>query len=284
MCVIIISEVRPTLALLKKAERSNADGGGFSWSDGKQVHFHKGLNAQQIYDMTKKLPPPFIIHFRIATVGGKSKALTHPFPMGGGTELNGSSKIEPVLFHNGHVSKWTEIVQYNLNQKYPSGPMSDTRAIAWVSKIAGVDWLDTLAGSGMFGNKFACMHPDGTIQRFGTFYKYDNKSDDISVSNDYFDWDSYIPGNKNTGKSYDRGVGGWRDNYIVDKEGNRVVFEDDYEYIDEADLEYMCEDEPDFSTMTEEEFRQYELSRFTESSLTRETETDDPQLLEGYSG
>lgn len=173
MCVIIATYKKPSLKLLQQAESANLDGGGMAWlADGK-VHWKKGITALEIHALTKELEPPFICHFRIATIGGTGKGLTHPFPIGGGVALEGKTK-GAVLFHNGHYRDWEERVFSNLaNDVYPSGPMSDTRAIAWLSKSWGVNWLDLIAGN---SNKFAVLHANGRIDYHGHWLKHDEQT------------------------------------------------------------------------------------------------------------
>lgn len=173
MCVIIATYKRPSLKLLQQAESANLDGGGMAWlADGK-VHWKKGITALEMHAMTKELEPPFICHFRIATIGGRGKGLTHPFPIGGSVALEGATK-GAVIFHNGHYRDWEDRVFSNLaNDTYPAGNMSDTRAIAWLSKTWGVNWLDLIAGT---ANKFAVLHANGKIDYHGAWLKHDEQT------------------------------------------------------------------------------------------------------------
>ena len=88
MCVIIIADKKnPPKSLLKKAEDHNRDGAGIAWIDQKEgcVRWVKGKNltAKKIKKLIKErnIKVPYVIHFRIGTVGSVSDQLSHPFPL-----------------------------------------------------------------------------------------------------------------------------------------------------------------------------------------------------------
>lgn len=149
MCVILAcDEVRPTLDILKDCEKENPHGGGMAWRTAKGVQFAKGLNAEEIHRISLKVELPFVIHFRIATAGGHSPAMCHPFPIGGSVEMRGV--VPDVLFHNGHWSDWEDVflraVVNGTKRKLPDDAISDTRAIAMMVQWYGDGILKLIKG------------------------------------------------------------------------------------------------------------------------------------------
>lgn len=143
MCVILSCEKdKPSLKLLKKAERYNSDGAGIAWIKDGRVHYKKGVNlkAQEIFDMTQSIKPPFVIHFRIATEGGVKPSLCHPFVVHRNSPNNLGGTAKSVLFHNG---TWDDWEHYMLETgcrnmiPFPRGSWSDSRAMAWLTGILG---------------------------------------------------------------------------------------------------------------------------------------------------
>jgi len=185
MCVILACDEKtgkPTKKMLKEAENMNDDGGSIAWIKGNKVRWEKGLKAKQIYKIVKKVNLPMVIHFRIATHGGVNKALCHPFPITDKVELFTSGSADSVLFHNGIWSEYnkyalTAVVQHKI--KFPSGKMSDSRAMAWLVSHFGKSILNLMGD----GNKMCILTKKG-IEYFGKGWC---KVDDIKCSNDHFD-------------------------------------------------------------------------------------------------
>jgi hypothetical protein len=124
---------------------------------------------------------PFVIHFRIASVGGKDKSLCHPFPIEKDVplKLKGKSK-HGVLFHNGTWTEYKEIIQIaclRAGIKVPDGKISDSRIMAWLAHNFGVNFLQSITGQ-----KMTVLTPKG-IQYFGNFEDFQNDK----VSNTFFD-------------------------------------------------------------------------------------------------
>lgn len=184
MCVLVLAEKKfPTLAQLEKMEKRNPDGGGMAWVHGGVVCWRKGLTAKEIFDLGQHLPLPLVIHFRMATVGGKQPLLTHPFAI---TERSVPSLVgsgEDVLFHNGHWSGWEDMMKAALGRGRISqkvrGPMSDTRAMAVLHYAYGSGIAEML---GVAGQKVITMTPT-EVQVYGTFSEWEG----LLVSNQHFD-------------------------------------------------------------------------------------------------
>lgn len=206
MCVILHCETsKPSLHILERCHTANPDGIGIAWKKGKQIHWLKGLTLYALYHKTLELPLPYVIHFRLATVG-KGIGLCHPFPLTEdvSTELQG--KADSVLFHNGHYAEWRDrcfdLLTHNSNLRLPKGELSDTRAIAWMVKILGLDILQLLT------DRFIVFSAKAGIVKYGTF---------INNSGIYFS--NMI----------------WKSTYSYDKYNNRISIID---YEDELNKKY----------------------------------------------
>lgn len=149
---MICDKERPTEEMIRKAWEDNKDGGGIAWraeeNGKKEVHWKKGLDLPTLRTLINETPFPYIAHFRTSSVGGVRGSLTHPFPI----EESGANFISGkttglVLFHNGHWHKWREIMfeaVIKFGKAIPKGKWSDTRAIAWLTSIYGMGFLDLI--------------------------------------------------------------------------------------------------------------------------------------------
>ena len=152
MCVIIAAQTRrPELAELKDAESANSHGGAIAWVNNGMVEWSKGLTAQEIYEVSKKIELPYIIHFRIASIGPACKPLCHPFPIAPMAQTDLIGRAYSVLFHNGSWFDWQDWmirVLLTTRLKMPGGIWSDTRAMAWLAYHAnGAQIFKLLDGS-----------------------------------------------------------------------------------------------------------------------------------------
>lgn len=149
MCVIMIVEKpnqRPDTKMIEKAWELNSDGGGIAHRDGDEVVWEKGLELGEMKRLMKTLPTPYVAHFRLKSIGGGSKQMTHPFPIDVNTSLalKGRTKGH-VLFHNGTWKEWLEVgfdTARATGAKFPIGKWSDSRAIAWLTAIHGLGFMD----------------------------------------------------------------------------------------------------------------------------------------------
>ncbi len=176
MCVILASNNKswkPSLAILRAAEIANPHGGGIAWRVGKRIRFEKGLGAEEIFEITKHEQGPFLIHFRIASVGAIKPELCHPFPVGGEASIALSGKANSVIAHNGTWVNWHSVItraSKMLDAKMPTGPMSDSRAMAWL-----VSHVGARAFNGIRFSRFAYFTRNG-IKLFGDWHKLDGFS------------------------------------------------------------------------------------------------------------
>jgi hypothetical protein len=168
----------PSNHLLNEANKCNPHGIGFAWVENGRVKYDKGWQDSQIDHVIKvfsEKPYPKAIHFRLATHGGRSMEMTHPFPI---TKLSAPSlagTTSSVIFHNG---VWTDyngllikgIVGGTIPKKVMSTPMSDSRAMAVLAGNFGEDFLDLLDFT---GEKVLLMKGDGQYYSYGHWYDGD---------------------------------------------------------------------------------------------------------------
>ena len=149
MCVIAICNDRKlTEEELHSCWQNNDDGAGMAWFDGKKHVIEKGYMK---YDEFKSRYEnidifPHVVHFRIATAGGKIPELTHPFvcTRKSPTSIEWIGK-EPVLFHNGIVTNWYAMADL-LGIKVPDNYWSDTRVLASIITEEELDFLKDEGG------------------------------------------------------------------------------------------------------------------------------------------
>lgn len=150
MCVIMLAQrTRPTDEMIEKAWAQNDDGAGIAWRENGEVFFEKGImEIEGIKELCAKVPMPYVVHFRVASIGGVKPELTHPFPINKKAPLYLSGKTKGgVLFHNGHWSDWSAKAMeaaIHSNTPVPTGVYSDTRAMAWLLSIYGPGFMEFL--------------------------------------------------------------------------------------------------------------------------------------------
>lgn len=153
MCVIVnvIGPDHPSLEMLQQCHESNSYGAGIAWvNKKKKVQFIKQLkNADEVVKVIEKyhIQPPYVVHFRIPSVGGSDTRLTHPFVISGDADYSSEGEADKVLFHNGTWHMWDEkIIQLCMNRgmDLPVGPWSDSRAMAWLMHHTGINALELM--------------------------------------------------------------------------------------------------------------------------------------------
>src|SRR5688572_7373629 len=161
MCVIIVCENdHPSSEMIEKMWKQNPHGAGAAWKADGKLHWKKGLSLEEVTELSPTLPLPYVMHFRLASVGGIDRKLTHPYTIDefdNGLSLEGST-TGSLLFHNGHWGIWKDAVLAAapvFGQPIPSGKWTDTRAMAWLTKLYGEGYLD------LMGEKTIIMRPEG---------------------------------------------------------------------------------------------------------------------------
>lgn len=108
MCVIV---AQPEGARLQKSAArncylNNPDGAGFAFVKDGEVYISKGFKSfphfwREYKRRSKDLSSPFLLHFRIATVGDVNIENTHPFP----------STLGSAFAHNGTMHSFKEVFE-----------------------------------------------------------------------------------------------------------------------------------------------------------------------------
>lgn len=185
MCVIAVYENNyPVAEDLINMESMNQHFGGIAWiSDGK-IKYRKGINAKEMMIIIKEenIKLPFVVHFRIASIGGITKELNHPFPISENVENDLVGEAEAVLFHNGTWSEYSDyIVKVCITKgiKAPIGQLSDSRTMAWLAHHYGSNFVKSAIDD---QSKVIIFTPNG-IEKFGKWHEF--KKD--LVSNTYFE-------------------------------------------------------------------------------------------------
>jgi len=177
MCVIIASsgrKYRPDLDTLDACAKQNPDGSGLAWVQDGEVHYLKGLSPAGIADSLSTLSGPVIVHFRIATVGGKRAELCHPFPIAPRPAAKRYGRARSVLFHNGTWSAWREFA--DVQELDLQGPVSDSRVAAAAVHHHGFHWLRQIP------SRFAMLSVRDGIKLLGDWRQIDG----LWFSNDYW--------------------------------------------------------------------------------------------------
>lgn len=183
MCIAVaITDRAPDMGALEKMAEANPDGAGLAWVAAGRVHWMKGLTLKDVAAMLDVIPRPSLLHFRLASAGGKHPTLTHPFPIQTGADLALNGQASAVLIHNGHWSQW-DIALHTMRQarvNVPKGRLSDTRLMAHLASLGHTNkWLKRVAGT---GQRIAVLRSDRTTTLYGDWKEHDG----YHVSNLYW--------------------------------------------------------------------------------------------------
>jgi hypothetical protein len=121
MCVIVVCKegMKPPLKTIKKCWEENPHGAGIGLRKNGKLLFYKGF--MKLHDLETKLNKlsdyeEMVIHFRLASAGGISSYLTHPFSNNIITYKLNKGKDKFLLFHNGHDFQLAKIAdKYKLS-------------------------------------------------------------------------------------------------------------------------------------------------------------------------
>lgn len=167
MCVILVCEQKaPTKAVLEACAEKNPHGAGIAWRDGNVVRWEKGVDmrVKDVMSRIGQIKLPYIIHFRVSSVGLICNELCHPFPFGAQSQASSGESKHGVMFHNGTFHVWkSELRDYCRvsGRRLPDGLWSDTRAMAFLTGAYGPSWLQ------LIDEKIAYLTPTD-IQVLGT--------------------------------------------------------------------------------------------------------------------
>src|SRR5947207_2287589 len=115
MCVATLVEtVRPSDNQVEQMfEQNPKGGGGVAYRDGGLVHWKKGLDKAAMVDLNRKLPFPYILHFRQPSHDTSDSILAcHPFQIDADATIGTEGTTDGwVLFHNGFWINWRDKLQ-----------------------------------------------------------------------------------------------------------------------------------------------------------------------------
>ena len=192
MCVIAVSPIgkrQPSQAELVSMWATNPHGAGYMCARRGKLYIHKGfmflsdfLRAVRMEQFTAA--DPVVYHFRIATSGGRSPEMTHPFPVAHDMVFEDCKLLDvsaPVgIAHNGVIPFCT----------IPKSEYSDTaiftaryisQLITDPSSIHNPEITEFIVKNGGF-SRFALMNRNGEIETIGDFTSVQG----LLVSNTYY--------------------------------------------------------------------------------------------------
>lgn len=159
MCLLILAKKSfPSREVLSLGNQHNPHGIGIAWTENGRVKWKKGITLEELQTMEKRVSGrPHMIHFRLATVGGKRPELCHPFSVDERASTALEGEADAVLMHNGHWGNWSKelLLAADYNTELPNDPWSDTRAMAFLAHAKGMKFLDSVK------EKVVVLHGDG---------------------------------------------------------------------------------------------------------------------------
>lgn len=207
MCVIAVKKkgvAMPSNDSIKLMWETNSDGAGFMYALNGKVFIEKGF--MKLTDLTRAIinlekfalksgtsvnDIPVILHFRIATHGGTSAELTHPFPISHDEKHLKALDLtcDLGMAHNGII---------NSVETLTNGGLSDTQVyitdvLAPLNALNG-DFYKSQFGKDLMENtigwsKLAFLDKDGNVELVGDFKRgtKDNTSDILfsNLSHEY---------------------------------------------------------------------------------------------------
>jgi hypothetical protein len=195
MCVIAICRERNlTRREVEQMDAANPHGIGVAWASRKRdvVQYAKGLSVAETLALLPKIPKPYIVHFRFASVGAVSPGLCHPFPIhpAPSVAVRGATKAG-VLFHNGTWGDWRvgfDAVKElgSVAQDATHEGWSDSRVMAALAAAYATHAVAEIVGA---TQRLAVLRPSGTIETYGAWVKHLG----IEVSNLWWTFRSEAP-------------------------------------------------------------------------------------------
>lgn len=168
MCVVLICESeKPSLEILTQCKNANSHGIGITWlNENNKAEYKKGIELDELYKLTLKLELPFVIHLRLASCGGQSELLCHPFEITRESQLRLQGECDKTLVHNGHIHEYERLLAAAgiYIEKNENNPMSDSRAIAMIASNNNEKFLHYLTGNFVIVDSL-----EKKIRMFGNF-------------------------------------------------------------------------------------------------------------------
>lgn len=175
MCVVAVCREKIDKDKFERCFNKNKDGFGFAYIKDGLVNYKKGMmtledawNEYKKYTFNKFFEGckySHVIHFRLGNP--VCKELTHPFIVNeDSTEMLEYSGENKVLFHNGTVSGWKDLIipVFLKIGKIMEGSISDTRLAAVLVNVLGDEILSIISGKYVVLDK-------GYFKTYGEFEK-----------------------------------------------------------------------------------------------------------------
>ena len=175
MCIIgtYPAGVRPAKQEIINMIERNPDGVGIAWAHNLRVHVLKGLSDElAICEIIDEIIPensPILFHARIATSGGISAGVCHPYPItarpANMRETFATYRV-PVIAHNGILHNFApdktmrgvnDSMLFNARVIYP----------LYHSRLAQRDRDSIITAALGDSNKIAILEPSGVIRHYG---------------------------------------------------------------------------------------------------------------------
>ncbi len=260
MCVVLaVPEGSPDISAEEwtQASVTNNDGYGVAWLQDGLVHFRKMLTAKVGTLENWRPPKPYVMHFRLATIGAEEAGMCHPFIVSNNSKLVSRGRAREVLFHNGHWSDWNEwlALTYSGKGRLPAGEYSDSRAMAMMVGHYGAQILD-ISGAA-WSQKIMLFNQRGELTIYGQGWEH---NDDGTIRSNTTHLDMWGYDGHGYG-AYGHKPGWEEQEYGTSKDANTLVegicsecAKDFFKYKDEAaeGLCYSCEKDSTVGYRTKE--------------------------------
>lgn len=128
MCIAVYKPKgkKITRATLKECWKSNPDGGGYMFANNGNLRITKGFSSfKEMYKSFRKAEnqydTDFVLHFRIATSGGVSAKMCHPFLITNGLAVVHNGIFSDIVVPKNSVLSDTAIFVQDVLNKLPDG-------------------------------------------------------------------------------------------------------------------------------------------------------------------
>lgn len=190
MCIAIgvpMGVAVPSEEVLRICFENNDDGAGFAFAYNNMVHIKKGFmdfesfwNAFHAYDQKYNFKDlGVLIHFRIATHGGRDCSMTHPFPIN-----SDDGALKKIEYHSDYAIVHNGIISLTSSEANRSTGLSDTAIFVrdyltplsnnneWFHTKSNIELIYKLIGSKMaiLNNRGEIIFTNGFTEDNGVMY------------------------------------------------------------------------------------------------------------------
>jgi hypothetical protein len=207
MCLAAICvDAKMSPEIIRKAWKTNSHGAGIVWvGANRKANYIKGIDkVEALQELVDKTELPFVIHFRLASVGGIDPLLTQPFEITEKSTLRLQGQCNRVLVHNGTDHDWKKCLAAGgfalpKDENDKEEPISDSRAFAMIlSRHKNNDFLNAVSGRfvvvgyGSPTDEYALRYfGDSWTEEQGIFYsnmlwKYEKVTSSYAPKHDFY--------------------------------------------------------------------------------------------------